>query len=149
MKRITILLSTFMIACAATAQITQDSINRLQEELNRKQRDINAMQKVLNQNQREINTMQESIVKPLEREESQDALIQNIVNDLYAMKIVHDKKELAFSLTVDKLIVNNQRQSESVLEKFRTKYHITKGQSIAHARNHSSSSTSISTSSSH
>lgn len=151
MKQITILLSAFMITCAATAQITQDSINRLQEELNKKQRDINAMQKDLNRSQRNLNALQQSQPmlpqKPTPAED-QDALIQQIVDDLLAMKIIHNKEELAFSLTADKMEVNNQRQNESVLEKFRAKYHVTKGQAIAHARTRHSSSTSISNSSS-
>lgn len=146
MKTKAILLFTVLLAASATAQISQDSINRLQEEVNRKQRDINAMQKALNHSQHDKNAMKET--QGRRSDDTQDVLVQEILNDLLSMNIIRNKEEVAFSLTFDRMDVNNKRQSDAVLEKFRSKYHVTKGQAIAHARTRNSSSTSVTSSTS-
>lgn len=72
-----------------------------------------------------------------------EEMIQNIIEDLFRMKIITDKKQVAFALSYDKLEVNNKRQPQEVLEKFKLKYHITKSYSIAYAKTETSTSTSI------
>lgn len=72
-----------------------------------------------------------------------EEMIQNIIEDLFRMKIITDKRRVAFALSCDKLEVNNKKQPEEVLEKFKLKYHITKSYSIAYAKTETSTSTSI------
>lgn len=72
-----------------------------------------------------------------------EEMIQNIIEDLFRMKIITDKKRVAFALSYDKLEVNNKKQPEEVLEKLKLKYHITKSYSVAYAKSETSTSTSI------
>ncbi len=119
-----------------TAQITQDSINKLQHE-------INKSQEVINKRQREVNALQMAVSKEDRDNKRSEDLIQDILNDLLAMKIITNKEVVAFSISIDQMEVNNKKQSEAVLETFRSKYHIVKGYSIVYAKARNTVSTSI------
>ncbi len=126
-----------------TAQITQDSINKLQQEINKSQDVINKKQQEINKRQHEVNALQISLDKDFKANDTSEDLIRNILNDLMAMKIINNKDVVAFSISTDKMEVNNKRQPDSVLETFKSKYHIVKGYSIVYAKAKDSISTSI------
>lgn len=126
-----------------TAQITQDSINKLQQEINKSQDLINKNQQDINKRQHEVNALQASIDKDFKTNGTSEELIRNILNDLMSMKIINNKEVVAFSISNDKMEVNNKKQSDAVLEKFKSKYHIVKGYSIAYAKAKDTVSTSI------
>jgi chromosome segregation ATPase len=136
MKITTLLIAALFIHLHGTAQITQDSINKLQAEINKSQQEIN-------KRQREVNTLQKSLgVDTGVRDESEN-LIKNILDDLMEMKIISNKDVVAFSISSDEMRVNNKKQPDAVLEKFRAKYHVGKSYSIVHAKSMGSTSTSI------
>jgi len=133
-----------------TAQITQDSVHKLQQEINRsqeavnkRQQEINKSQEAINKRQHEVNALQMAIDKDFKVNDTSEDLIRNILNDLLAMKIINNKEVVAFSLSADKMEVNNKRQPDAVLETFKSKYHIVKGYSIVYAKAKDSISTSI------
>jgi hypothetical protein len=132
------LLITAALFCnlIGTAQITQDSINKLQEEINKSQASINKRQK-------EVNALQKSVDMDVRTNDDSENLIQNILNDLLAMKIINNKDVVAFSLSMDDMNVNNKKQSDAVLEVFKSKYHMVRGYSIVYAKAKNSTSTSI------
>lgn len=132
------LLITAVLFCnlMGTAQITQDSINKLQEDINKSQASINKRQK-------EVNALQKSVDMDVRTTDESENLIQNILNDLLAMKIINNKDVVAFSLSMDHMEVNSKKQSDAVLEVFKSKYRIVKGYSIVYAKAKNSTSTSI------
>ncbi len=134
----------------ATAQMTQDSVNKLQQginksqdDINKKQQEINKSQEAINKRQHEVNALQASLDKDFRENDTSEDLIRNILNDLLAMKIIHNKEVVAFSISTDKMEVNNKKQPDSVLETFKSKYHIVKGYSIVYAKAKDTVSTSI------
>lgn len=136
MKITTLLIAALFIHLQGTAQITQDSINKLQVEINKSQQEIN-------KRQREVNALQKSMgVDTGVRDESEN-LIKNILDDLMEMKIIGNKDVVAFSISSDEMRVNNKKQPDTVLEKFKAKYHVGKSYSIVHAKSMGSTSTSI------
>lgn len=136
MKTTTLLIAVIFSSLHATAQLTQDSINKLQAEINKSQQEINKRQQAVNALQKSLNG------GPNARSESEN-LIRNILDDLLEMKIINNKEVVAFSISADEMRVNNKKQPDAVLEKFKAKYHVGKGYSIVHAQSMGNTSTSI------
>jgi septal ring factor EnvC (AmiA/AmiB activator) len=136
MKTTTLTIAVLFCNFLGTAQVTQDSINKLQE-------DINKSQASINKRQREVNALQKSLDVEFRTNDESENLVRNILNDLMAMKIIDNKDVVAFSISTDKMEVNNKRQPDAVLETFKSKYHIVKGYSIVYAKAKDSISTSI------
>jgi|GEM_PF-2114364 len=63
-----------------------------------------------------------------------DELIALILIDIVDMKLAKDTQPISFTLTENMLEVNNNKQTESILKKFKTKYKITKGVSITYTK---------------
>ena len=122
----------FIVLTAATltmsAQSKQDSINKLKQEITEKQIALKKLQK---------NTT--DIV-------DNENVVDKIIDDLYQMKLITSKEKVSFSLSNDKMEVNNKKQPDDIFQKFKTKYSISKGTSIACGKNINNSSTSIITS---
>lgn len=136
MKTTPLIIAVLFCNFSGTAQVTQDSINKLQKEINKSQQEIN-------KRQREVNALQKSLNVDVSVREESETLIQNILDDLLAMKIINNKDVVAFSISVDEMQVNNKKQPDAVLEKFKSKYHVEKGYSIVHAKSMGNISTSI------
>lgn len=136
MKTTSLIIAALFCHLLGTAQITQDSINKLQK-------DINKAQEEINKRQRELNAMQKSVSMEFRDNDTSEKLIQDILNDLMAMKIISNKDVVAFSLSIDSMEVNNKKQPDAVLETFKSKYHIVKDYSIVYAKAKNSTSTSI------
>lgn len=135
-KTTSITIAVLFCSYLGTAQVTQDSINKLQAGINQSQQEINKRQKA-------VNALQKSLdVDGTVRNESENT-IQSILNDLLEMKIINSKETVSFSISADEMRVNNKKQPDAVLEKFKTKYHVGKSYSIVHAQSMGSTSTSI------
>lgn len=63
-----------------------------------------------------------------------DELIVQIVIDKVDRKFVKNTPPVSLALTKNMLEVNNTKQTEGILKKFRTKYKITKGVPITHTK---------------
>lgn len=150
MKTTPLTIAVLFCSFLGNAQMTQDSINKLQQEINKsqdvinkKQQEINKSQEAINKRQHEVNALQVSLDKDFKASDTSEDLIRDILNDLMAMRIINNKDVVAFSISTDKMEVNNKRQPDTVLETFKSKYHIVKGYSIVYAKAKDSISTSI------
>lgn len=136
MKTTPLIIAALFCNFLGTAQLTQDSINKLQKEINKSQQEIN-------RRQQEVNALQKSLHADVNAREESENLVQNILDDLLAMKIINNKDVVAFSISTDEMRVNNKKQPDAVLEKFKSKYKVGKGYSIVHAQSMGNISTSI------
>jgi hypothetical protein len=71
------------------------------------------------------------------------SITDSIVDDLFKLHIIKERNHVSFNLKHNAFKVNDNVQSQEVLEKFKKKYHIVKGYSIAYAKTKGSTSTSI------
>jgi hypothetical protein len=72
-----------------------------------------------------------------------EKLVEKILDDIIAMQLATDRETIAFSLSETKMEINNKKQSEEILKKFKAKYKIEKGLTIAYARTSNSTALSI------
>lgn len=128
MKTVVSIISIFVGVTNLNAQSKSDSIIALKNEIKIKQI---ALAKLENSNNSsEINHQNEN-------------LTDEIINDLFEMKVISNKEIVSFSLSNDKFKVNNVLQPQTILQKFITKYKVSKGTAIACSKNKLSSSISI------
>lgn len=131
MKTIFTTIAIAVISISALAQTKQDSITKLKQEIKEKQI---ALSKLQNKEHANTTNLQSETV------------FDEIINDLYEMKLITNKETVSFNLSNEKMEVNNKKQSNEVHEKFIKKYKVSKGNSIACSKNKSSSSISVSNS---
>lgn len=94
------------------AQVSPDSIAKLEKE-------IQAKQIQLEQMRNQLPTVNKTDVS------------ENILNDLPEQKIIHNKTKVSFHLTTDNFEVNHIKQSKETHEWFKQKYNIHTGTSIS------------------
>jgi beta-lactamase regulating signal transducer with metallopeptidase domain len=112
----------------------QEKMNAEQAERNEEQAKRNAEQVVRDKEQEKMNAEQaerneaqvkmnaEQVIRNKEQEQ-RNAELANLINDLVSGNIIKDSKSLkSFSLNGAELIVNGQKQSSAVHEKFKNKY---------------------------
>ncbi len=114
MKTTTLIMAITFYSFSGISQIAQSPVNKQQQEIKEKQ-----------------------------EEETPNNLTDSIINDLLQMKLITDKNHVSFALSNEKFKVNDKEQAKEVFEKFKSKYHIVKGYSIAYAKSGNSKSTSI------
>jgi len=98
----------------------QEKMNAEQMVRDEKQQKMNAEQAERNELQEKRNA--EQVIRNKEQEQ-RNAELANLINDLVSGNIIKDSKSLkSFSLNGAEMIVNGQKQSSAVHEKFKNKY---------------------------